>query len=718
MQNRRTFGGVLGVLAVIIIAAIGCAGVEAQKRYDAGLQNFQKTKDYDQAIKELNEAIKLDPKDAKAYNLLGWSYVKKGKLDLAFPHFQKAVELDPKNISALGGLGLYYYTFAKDKEAIETAQKTMTLTNKVIQSEDFIYYDAEGKKFFNDFQGDSYAIIGMASHRLGKFEDAIRYLENALKKPASWADPKDLRLHLGQSLQAAKKFDQALEEYSGILSMDPKSVGALAGRGWLYLQQSKPDEAEKDFFSVLQIQPQHASAAAGLVEVRKDRSTKTQEAWDLLAKKEYDGAISAFQKALGRHPQWSIIYDGLGWSYYWKGMMPEAEEAFAKALRLDAWLPTSITGKAWVAEWRFAPLNAAWALLDNQQYDEAINAFHEILQDKSGRLPSPERWRLYNGLGWAFYGKKDFRQAEVSFQEGGRQFPKNADSWKGLGFTYYAAKQFDAAIQELTQALSKNGAQADVQTMIGWAYYQKKDYAKAREAYEKVLGIYPSWADAYAGLGFSFHALGEKEKALASFRKAIWLSPRHLSIGEFPEILDREKSYEPLYADWGWAYFHGWMFAEAEERFTSALKKFPDQADLLRGLGYAQYRLKKFDPTIVNLEKSWELNPNLEPVKEYVSILNTPGTYLVQSDAQSRSAWSYYFKGNYDKAMAIFREVVARQPNWPNPRAGLGWCLFMKGTYGEAEKEFREAQKVDPNYPDSHSGLSAVAKALGQNKKP
>ena len=697
-------------IASIIFAGIGCAGMEAQKRYEAGLQHYQKTKNYDQAIMELSEAIKLDPKNAGAYTLLGWSYVKKGKLDLAYPQFKKAVEIDSRNMTALGGLGLYYYTFGKDKEAIEVSRKVRDLAQKAIEDPSFSSFSPEDQKLFYDFHADSQTIIGMASQRLGKFEDAILNLENALKKPASWSDSKDIRLHLAQSLQAAKKYDRALEEYSKVLTLDSKSPDALAGRGWIFIQKSKNDEAEKDFQVILNMQPLNASAAAGLVEVRKYRTAKTKEAWELLAAREYDRSISAFKKALGEHPRWSILHDGLGWSYYWKGMMVEAEESFEKALKLDPGLTTSLLGKDGVAQWRFAPFNATRIFLTTQQYDKAIAGFNDILKDKSARLPRKELWRVYNGLGWACYGKKDYVKAEDSFKESIKQFPKNADSLKGLGFTYFAIKQYDAAIRELGQSLTQYGAQADVQTMIGWAYYQEKDYAKAIEAYEKALKIYPYWTDAFAGLGFSYHAQGEKEKALSSFRSAIQLLPGHLAIKEFKEILKNEKTYWPLYADWGWAYFYAWMFSEAEEKFILALKKFPDRPDLLRGLGYAEYRLKKYDLAISHLEKSWKKDSRLEPVKEYVSILNTPGVYFIQSDAQTRIAWSYYFKKDYDKALAIFKEVVTRQPNWTNPRTGLAWCLFMKEKYEEAEKEFQEAQKADPNYPDAYNGLNATAR--------
>lgn len=709
-DNRGVIRLIFLFITLMIFAGVGCAGKEAQRKFEAGLQHYQKTKNYDQAIKELSAAIKLDPKNASAHNLLGWSYVKKGRLDLGYPQFKKAVEIDSQNMAALGGLALYYYTLGKNQEAIDNSRKVLELAKKTIGGPSFEHFSPDDKKIFYDFHGDSLATIGMASQRLGKFDEAILYLENALKKPASWSDPKDLRLHLAQSLQAGKKYDRALEEYSQILSSDPKSVEALVGRGWVYIQKSQDEEAEKDFLAALKIQPLQASAAAGLVEVRKQRTAKTKEAWELLYAKEYDGAISAFKKALDKHPNWSVLHDGLGWSYYWKGMMVEAEESFEKALRLDPGLLTSLTGKDGVAQWRFAPLNSAWSLLNTLQYDQAIAAFDNILKDQSARLPRKDQWRVYSGLGWAYYGKRDYNQAQDSFKESIKQFPQNADSLKGLGYTYFALQEYDAALRELGQSLAQYGAQADVQTMMGWSYYQKKNYAQAIEAFEQALKIYPYWTDAFYGWGLSQHQLGEKEKALSSFRRAIWLLPGHLATKEFKEILDKEKTYWPLYADWGWSYFYQWMFSQSEEQFSLALKKFPDRPDLLRGLGYAQYRLKKYGEAILTLDKSWKLDPQLEPIREYVSILNTPGVYLILSDAQSRIGWSYYFKRDYDKAMAISQEVIARHPGWVNPRTGLAWCLFMKEKYDEAEREFQEAQKADPNYPDAYNGLNAIAR--------
>lgn len=710
MKRTRVCALIVLVISLVAFSSAGCGSMEAQKKYQAGLEQYQKKKDYNEAIRELTEAIKLDPGNSAAYSLLGWSYVKKGRIDLACPQFAKAVANDSANMTALGGQALCFYTSGKDKEAIAAARKVYELARAMILHPDFDYFSLETRNLYNDFAADSKEIIGKCSQRQGKFADAIPHLEEALKKPASWSNPQELRIHLAQSLYGAKKYDRALEEYSQILSQNSKSPEALVGRGWVYLRQKKEREAEKDFRAALKLNPAPSLAAAGLAEIGRHRLAQSQEAWELLNKKEYEKAAAAFRRHLGQHPEWAILHDGLGWSLYGQGRMAEAEASFEKALKLDKGLTASLTGKEWVAQWRFAPLNAAWAQFNNLQYDRALAAFEEVLKDPSARLPRKEAWRAHAGLGWAFYWKKDYGKAGNSFREALQQSPGNAGILKGLGYTHWGLAEYDAALRELGRSLAANSAQADVKAMAGWCHYRKKDYAKAVEAFQQALKIYPSWTDAFAGLGFAWNALGEKEKALASFRSALWLLPGHMATGEFRGLLDQEQAYWPLFADWGWAYFYAWKFSEAEEQFARGLKKVPDDPALLRALGYAQYRLTKYDQAAPNLEKSWQLDSKLKPVDEYVTILNTPGAFLVQSDAQLRLAWCLYFKKDYGKAQVLFEEVMARQPKWANPRAGLGWCLFMAEKYEQAEKAFHEAAKIDPNYPDSYNGLNAVAR--------
>jgi len=61
----------------------------AQAYYDKG--------DYDHAIADLNEAIRLDPKNAPAYNYQGTAYAMKGDYNRAVQDYDQAIRLHPKN---------------------------------------------------------------------------------------------------------------------------------------------------------------------------------------------------------------------------------------------------------------------------------------------------------------------------------------------------------------------------------------------------------------------------------------------------------------------------------------------------------------------------------------------------------------------------------------------------------------------------------------------
>jgi len=61
---------------------------------------YELKKEYDKAIADHNEAIKIDPKNHAAYNNRGNAYVAKGSFDLAIADYDQAIKLDPKYADA------------------------------------------------------------------------------------------------------------------------------------------------------------------------------------------------------------------------------------------------------------------------------------------------------------------------------------------------------------------------------------------------------------------------------------------------------------------------------------------------------------------------------------------------------------------------------------------------------------------------------------------
>jgi len=77
---------------------------DANTWYDKGRELFHLGK-YDEAIKAINEAIKIDSKFADAWNGKGWVLFHQGKYDEAINCYSEALHLDPTHFKAWGNKG-------------------------------------------------------------------------------------------------------------------------------------------------------------------------------------------------------------------------------------------------------------------------------------------------------------------------------------------------------------------------------------------------------------------------------------------------------------------------------------------------------------------------------------------------------------------------------------------------------------------------------------
>jgi tetratricopeptide (TPR) repeat protein len=112
------------VLAILAVLA-GCGGSDSAEKYiQEGFVHFQQQQ-YDQAIASYEKAIKLEPKAAAAYNMMGMAYRFKFQ-QLRNPEFQakeiaafqKSMDIDPKYWVAMINLGAtYFYRGDKAKSA-------------------------------------------------------------------------------------------------------------------------------------------------------------------------------------------------------------------------------------------------------------------------------------------------------------------------------------------------------------------------------------------------------------------------------------------------------------------------------------------------------------------------------------------------------------------------------------------------------------------------
>jgi Flp pilus assembly protein TadD len=78
---------------------------------------------FDEAIRALRMAIKLDPKWAVAHRQLGLCRQARGQLDKAMAEYRRIIDLDPKGALAHNGLGFTLY------EAARAARRRSTISD-------------------------------------------------------------------------------------------------------------------------------------------------------------------------------------------------------------------------------------------------------------------------------------------------------------------------------------------------------------------------------------------------------------------------------------------------------------------------------------------------------------------------------------------------------------------------------------------------------------
>ena len=132
-----------------------------------GLVYHDQSKD-DDAIREYQTAISLDPKFAVPHNNLGIVYKNQGKEDDAIREYQTAITLDPKYASPHNNLGNVYDDQGKEDDAIREYQAMIALDPK---------YALPHNNLGNVYQDQ------------GKDDDAIREYQAAIALDPKYANP-------------------------------------------------------------------------------------------------------------------------------------------------------------------------------------------------------------------------------------------------------------------------------------------------------------------------------------------------------------------------------------------------------------------------------------------------------------------------------------------------------------------------------------------------
>jgi tetratricopeptide (TPR) repeat protein len=167
---------------------------------------YNNTGDYDRAIADCDQALRLDPKFAPAYNGRGFAYDKKGDYDRAITEYDQAIRLNPKSTIAYNNRGNAYDSKGDHVRAISDLDQAIRL---------------------NPNDARVYNNRGLAHNHNGDHDRAIVDANEAIRLDPQLADAYDLR---GEAFEAKNDPDHAIADFDQALKLRPSFEDARQGR--------------------------------------------------------------------------------------------------------------------------------------------------------------------------------------------------------------------------------------------------------------------------------------------------------------------------------------------------------------------------------------------------------------------------------------------------------------------------------------------------------
>jgi tetratricopeptide (TPR) repeat protein len=217
----------------------------------------------DRAIEDLDQAIRLNPNDAMAFNSRGNAHFSKGgnmarengmclgayrpascasaiaQYDRAIEDYDQAIRLNPNNALAFFSRGRAYANKGQLDRAIEDYDRAIRLN-----------------------PNDALALVGRGSAYVGKgqYDRAIEDLDQAIRLNPNYADAFFNRGNLYLSADKGPS-DRAIEDYDQAIRLNPNYAEAFFVRGAAYFAKGQSDRAIEDFDQAIRLIPNDTKSA-------------------------------------------------------------------------------------------------------------------------------------------------------------------------------------------------------------------------------------------------------------------------------------------------------------------------------------------------------------------------------------------------------------------------------------------------------------------------
>ncbi len=370
---------------------------------------FTQMGDYEVAETYLKKAISVNPTDPIDRYNLGIVNLKKNDKEAALKEFVKAEELGKNDSAMLENLGEAYLSLKEYDKSLGAYNRLLSANqrdSKILSRVAEIYYEK------------------------GDLENAYMYFKKITMVQPTSENARVAYLNIGNIMDDAQRYDEAIDSYQKALAINPKDDDALYNLGLSYRNAGRPEKAIESWKSASSLNPQNPRPLLAIA--------------DYYYKGGYlDMASDEYQRILRRWPDLQDAHFSLGAIYFRKNLVDYAMGEFAKVVEL------------------------------NERNEMGRKALINLGILTARKAPTSEP-ALQSALGYV--------------QKALLQKPNDPDALLALGVIYYRKEMHDQAIEsfyQVVKATRDSKRLADAYNNMGLAYYKKADYKRALRAFNR-----------------------------------------------------------------------------------------------------------------------------------------------------------------------------------------------------------------------------------------
>jgi len=316
-----------------------------------------------------------------------------------------------------------------------------------------------------------------------------------------------------------------------------------------------------------------------------------------------------------------------------------------------------------------------------------------VAELKAGKVPQPVAPTVQSGAAEVFYGLG----SAIGTEEG---------------------TSLAASYLQLAHYLDPSNGLFDV--ALGDIFQRSEQCAKAIEVYERVAETSPIYRTAAIQIGVCLDTLGRTDEGANRIKRIVDSNPDDIgaamALGSLYRSHDRFAEASDAYSvgiksmtdepehDWRIYYFRGiayertkrWELAEAD--FKRALELNPNQPQVLNYLGYSW------------VDMGLNLDEALNMIRTAVDLRPNDG-YIIDS-----LGWAYYRLGRYEDAVEQLEQAVELRPEDPVINDHLGDAYWRVGRKREASFQWAHARDLEPEEQELPKILDKIENGLDGEK--